>query len=144
MFEGLRKEHLGTDAADIALVYQAEFAAQDQDYERARSLWEKFLEEQSDHMLAAEVEVNLMSLDRAEGRGEQLVTEIKSLLDSPEANLPKDVLLYQLAITLEDLGRKDEAQEAYQQIVNDYPGSPYFGEARAQSGRLPLAPGSTP
>ena len=70
MFDEIRANHDGTDAADIAAVYRAELATREGDLAQARELWEGFLERQKDHMLAAEVQLNLMSLDRLEGRGE--------------------------------------------------------------------------
>lgn len=132
LFDEVRAEHDGTDAADIAKVYRAELATQEGDLALARELWEGFLERQKDHMLAAEVELNLMSLDRLEGRGDELITRLNTMLDLPEgASLPTDLLLNQLAITLEDAGRAEEAGQAYRRIIDEYPSSPYVVAARA-------------
>lgn len=134
LFGEIRSDYEGTDAADIAMVYQAELAARREDFAAARSLWQGFLERQKKHMLAAEVQLNLMSLDRTEGRGEELVARLNSMLESPERNgLPTDVLLNQLAITLEDVGRQDEARRVYRRIVDEFPDSPYVVRARARA-----------
>ncbi len=132
LFDEVRAEHDGTDAADISKVYRAELATREGDLALARELWEGFLERQKDHMLAAEVELNLMSLDRLEGRGDELITRLNTMLDLPEgASLPTDLLLNQLAITLEDAGRAEEAGQAYRRIIDEYPSSPYVVAARA-------------
>ncbi|TNF73112.1 MAG: tetratricopeptide repeat protein [Acidobacteria bacterium] len=134
MFDEIRANHDGTDAADIAAVYRAELATREGDLAQARELWEGFLERQKDHMLAAEVQLNLMSLDRLEGRGEELITRLNSMLDSPDRNsLPTDVLLNQLAITLEDSGREEEARRTYRRIIDEFPSSPYVTGARART-----------
>jgi tetratricopeptide (TPR) repeat protein len=134
MFDKVRADHAGTDAADIASVYRADVATREGDLALARELWEGFLQRQKDHMLAAEVQLNLMSLDRLEGRGDELITRLNSMLDSPEKNgLPTDVLLNQLAITLEDSGREEEAGRAYRRIIDEFPDSPYVAGARAQT-----------
>ncbi len=133
MFDEIRADHDGTDAADIAMVYRAELATRDGDLALARELWEGFLERQKDNMLAAEVELNLMSLDRLEGRGDELITRLNSMLDFPDRNsLPTDVLLNQLAITLEDSGQEEEARRAYRRIIEEFPSSPYVVGARAR------------
>jgi tetratricopeptide (TPR) repeat protein len=134
MFDEVRSDHDGTDAADIAMVYRAELATREGDLALARELWEKFLERQKDHMLVAEVHLNLMSLDRVEGRGDELITRLNSMLDSPDRkDLPTDVLLNQLAITLEDSGREEEARRAYRRIIDEFPTSPYVDGARARA-----------
>ncbi|MGB5814723.1 MAG: tetratricopeptide repeat protein [Thermoanaerobaculia bacterium] len=134
MFDQVRSDHAGTDAADIAKVYRAELATQGGELALARELWEEFLERQKDNMLAAEVQLNLMSLDRLEGRGDELIIRLNSMLDSPQRNsLPADVLLNQLAITLEDSGREEEARRAYRRIIDEFPTSPYVDGARARA-----------
>ena len=134
MFDEVRSDHGGTDAADIAMVYRAELATRGGDLALARELWEEFLERQKDNMLAAEVELNLMSLDRLEGLGDELIIRLNSMLDSPDRNsLPTDVLLNQLAITLEDSGREEEARRAYRRIIDEFPTSPYVDEARVRA-----------
>jgi hypothetical protein len=108
MFDKVRADHAGTDAADIASVYRADVATREGDLALARELWEGFLQRQKDHM--------------------------HSMLDSPEKNgLPTDVLLNQLAITLEDSGREEEAGRAYRRIIDEFPDSPYVAGARAQT-----------
>jgi tetratricopeptide (TPR) repeat protein len=134
LFAEILTDHAGTDAADIAMVYQAELATREEDFASARELWEEFLGRQKDHMLVAEVQLNLMSLDRIEGRSEELITRLNSMLDSPDGStLPTDVLLNQLAITLEETGQEEEARRTYRRIVDDFPTSPYVAGARSRT-----------
>jgi TolA-binding protein len=123
-----------SDAAAIAKAYLGELAARSGDLEGARQLWEEFLGSQENHMLASEVRLNLMSVDRVEGRGQELVTRIRAMLEVSETVLPKDVLLYQLALTQRQLGFETEARQTLQQILDEHPQSVYAAEARAESG----------
>lgn len=134
LLDAVRETYGSSDAAAIAGVYLGGMAAEEGDLASARLLWEEFLESSSDHMLAAEVRCNLMGLDRAEGRGEELVTRLRGMLSGANAGLPHDVLWYQLALTLEGLGRQAEANEAYRQIVEEFPQSAYAPEARVRAG----------
>ena len=100
----------------------------------ARAYWEEFLAKPSDNMLAVEIRVNLMALDRAEGRGDELVTRLRAMLSGDVEGMPADLLWYQLALTLEGLGRDGEALEAYQRIVEEYPRSAFAPVARERTG----------
>jgi len=133
-FDSLIDEYSGTRAADIASAYLGGLAAETGDLEAARAAWERYLESDSTSLLATEVEVNLMALDRAQGRGDELVTRLRARLSSGDSTLPPDLLLFQLALTLEDLGRTEEAVATYQRIIDDYSNSTYAAEARSRMG----------
>lgn len=125
LFTQLREEFAGTDAADIAGAYLGSLASADGDLEGAREHWERFLGRQSGHVLAGEIQLNLMSLDRALGRGTELVEELRDELTSPRRDLPEEVLLDQLARTLESLDRTDEALDIYERLIQDFPQSAF-------------------
>ena len=124
----------GSDAAAIAKAYLGELAARAGDLDGARQLWEEFLESQGNHMLASEVRLNLMSVDRAQGRGQELMTQIRAMLAEAETDLPKDVLLDQLALTQRELGLDAESRQTLQQLLDEYPQSVYAARARAELG----------
>ena len=127
-------EYGASDAADVARVYLAEIAAVQGETERARELWEDFLDDHPEHMLGAEVRLNLYALDRAEGRGEEVAAELAAMLEADDRPLPEDVILHELASTLESLGRAEEATGHYQRLVNEHPQSPYAVAARDKTG----------
>jgi len=134
LFEAVKNDFGGSDAAKIAAAYLGQIAAQTGDVESARAYWQDFVAKSPDHLLALEVRVNLMALDRATGRGDELVTELRAMLSGPDAGLPPDVLWYQLALTLEELDRQGEANEAFQRIVDEYPQSAFGPAARERTG----------
>jgi tetratricopeptide (TPR) repeat protein len=120
----------GAEAGDVAGLYLARIAAQEGQLDRARELWDDFVDGNGDHVLAGEARLNLFALDRKQGKGEELATRLRGMLEETEPPLPKDVLLNELAATQELLGRPQEAVETYQQIVDDYPQSPYRQDAQ--------------
>lgn len=134
LLQKVRDDFGSSDAAGIATAYLGQIAIENGDSQQARSLWEEFVDQASDNMLAAEVQVNLMALDRADGRGNELVTRLRAMLSGPDEGLPHDLLWYQLALTLESLDRDGEAKEAYQRIVEDFPRSAYSATARQRTG----------
>lgn len=126
----------GAEAASVAGLYLARIAADEEQLDRARELWTEFVDDNGDHVLAGEARLNLFALDRKEGKGEELATRLRGMLEESEPPLPKDVLLHELAATQEQLGRPQEAAETYQQIVDDYPQSPYLQDAQQKLSAL--------
>lgn len=125
LFEEVRDDYGSTDAADVAAVYLADIAAEEGQLDRARELWTGFLDEHDDHLLAGAVQLNLFALDRKQGKGEEVVTRLRGMLDQTEGPLPQDVVLHELGVTLEQLGRPQEALQQYQKILDEYPQSAY-------------------
>jgi TolA-binding protein len=143
LFEQIEREFGSSDAAAIASVYRAGLAARQGDYATARALWEEFVGQQENHALGAEVRLNLMALDRQQGRGEELAAEIRSMLESEPSPFPADVLLYELAKTLESLG-DSEAGEVYRRLAEEHPESSFAVEARNRSDLPASGLGSVP
>jgi len=123
----------GGAAGDVAGLYLADLALRDGDKAAARQHWQAFLDGHGDDMLAVAVRLNLIRLDREEGKGEEVVERLEAELAEPAPDLPQDVLLFELAKTLDTLGRGDEAKDYYQRILDDHPRSPYANEAREKT-----------
>lgn len=136
LFTEIRDDYGSVDAADVAGVYLGQIAAQEGDLKAARELWTDFVDDHRDHLLASEVQLNLMELDRQEGKAADVATRIRGLLEQSQPPLPQDVLYHELGKTLEQLGQTKEAVDAYQKIVDEFPRSPYQGEAMQRIGTL--------
>ena len=131
LFQALADDHGGTHPGRVAKVYLGEIAAEEGDFARARELWEEYLRAEPGSMLAAAVELNLLALDREQGQLEEVRAGLQRQLDETAARtLPEDLLLHELAQTLEALGLDTEAQATLQRLVDDHPRSPYAFEAR--------------
>lgn len=130
LFEEVRSEYGSTDAADLAGLYLAQIAAEEGQLDRARELWTGFVDDHGDNLLAGQARVNLIHLDRQQGKGEELATRLRSMLDQKEPELPKDVILFELATTQEELGRKDDALKSWRLLAEEYPESGYRSEAQ--------------
>jgi TolA-binding protein len=120
-------------AADVASLYLAEMDLRDGDTESARAAWQAFLDDHSGHALAISMRRNLIRLDRDHGKGEQIVEELRTELESETRSLPEDLLLYELAVTLEALDRGEEAKTYYQRILDDYSSSSFAATARQKT-----------
>jgi TolA-binding protein len=130
MLEDVRDTYHFTDASDVASIYIAELDAAAGKLDLARQLWSDFVKKHGDHVLAAQARIDLMELDRNQGKGQQVATQLREMLDQSDAPLPQDVILAQLATTLELLHRDQEAVQTYQRILDEFPQSPYRSSAQ--------------
>ena len=121
-FELLIQDYAGSSAAWAAHDHLAVLEAADGGFDEARSLWQRLAEGGPDE-LAAEAEMNLIYLDREEGRLDELADRLEGLVESGESHLPEAVLLFELAETLERLGRGEEARRIrrFEEVVPEKP-----------------------
>jgi len=138
--ELFREVPRSTDAGRVASAYLGRIALEEGDAETARTLWQELVDEGGDNILVTEAYLNLVALDRQEGRGEELVGSLEAMLDSPDAKVPGDALLFELAQTLEQLGREQEALDAYRRLVEEFSSSGYSQEAQQRLAALGVAP----
>jgi tetratricopeptide (TPR) repeat protein len=136
LFEQLEKDYPRTGAADVAKVYLGSLHLLDGDSAGARKLWNDFLDEHPRHMLAAAVRMSLMDLDRKEGKAEQVAQRLRADLEKDEKPLPEDVMLWELGQTLEQLGRRQEAHDAYQRVAEEFPDSAWASKAQQKAREL--------
>ncbi len=137
LFEALVKEHAGSTAGDVGNLYLAAIAIEQGQAEHARELWQAYLKSHRRDMLAASVQVDLLHLDRSQGKTDQVVAELRRLIDDTSRAVPLDTLLYELATTLTQQGKTEEARKAWQRLADEFPRSPHAAEAQRASGGAP-------
>jgi tetratricopeptide (TPR) repeat protein len=74
--------------------------------------------------------VAAIDAESAAGRSKEALEAAKRYLDSADAPLPKDVLVYTVAKLYEKTGQNVEAKGFYQRLVTDFPDSPLRAEAQ--------------
>lgn len=145
LLEKVRDGYGSTDAADVAALYLAQVAADEGRLDEARQGWQDFVDDHGDHMLAGEARLNLINLDRKQGKAQQVAKELEGMLEQNNAALPQDVVLFELAQTQEQLGRPQDAVTTYQRILDEFPQSPYGSEAQQKVSALdPSRAGAAP
>lgn len=143
-FEKLDGSYGGTGAGKVADLYLGHLALEDGDQEAAQAHWTKFVENSDDDLLAGEARLNLIRLARSEGHDDEVVTELETMLEATEPPLPKDVVLFELGVSYERLGRQDDALPIFERIVQEYPTSVYTSEAQQRVALLGGAAAPSP
>jgi TolA-binding protein len=136
LLERVRGDYRWSDAADVASLYLAEIDAATGKPAAARQLWSDFVKKHGDHVLAAQARIDVMELDRGQGKGQQVAQQLRQMLDRSDAPLPQDVILFQLATTLEQLNRDQEAAQTYQRLLDEFPQSAYHQTAQQKLAAL--------
>lgn len=131
-FEEVADEYGRSSSARIARSYVAVLVHENGDGERARDLWQQLAK--GDDILSAQAELNLLTVDRQEGRAAEAETRLLALLDSNDGILPQDVILYQLALTQELLGKSEESSESFRRLAQEHPQSVHAAEASRKIG----------
>jgi predicted negative regulator of RcsB-dependent stress response len=132
----VHRDYGSTDAGDVAGLYLAQIAADEGHLDEARKLWSDYADGHKGTMLGTEARLNLLNLDRKQGKGEAVVKELRSMLEKGDAPLPQDLILRELGATLEDLHRPQEAIQSYQRILDEFPTSTFRGEAQQKISAL--------
>lgn len=135
LLDAVRDQYGHTQAAAVAGVYLGRIAAGQGRTAEARKLWSDYADGNK-NSLAAMVRLDLIELDRQQGKGEELVGRLRPMLDDSDPPLPKDAVLYQLGLTYEQLQRRPEAVGVYRQILDEFPQSAYRQEAQQKLASL--------
>lgn len=131
----------GSQSGRLALVYLGRIALDEGDTETARQRWRTFVEAGDDTVLVSETHLNLIALERQEGRAEEVAQKLETMLDQPNPGLPRDALLFELGSTYEALGREQQALDSYRRLVEEFRSSMYVQEAQQ---RMAALGGATP
>lgn len=136
LLQKVHDDYGSTAAGGVAGLYLAQMAADAGKLDDARKLWSDFADDHKGTMLAAEARLNLLALDRKQGKGEEVVKQLRTMLEKGDAPLPQDVILHELGLTLEQLHRPQEAIQSYQRILDEFPQSPLRSDAQQKVAAL--------
>lgn len=133
LFEKLVADYGSTGPGSAAHLWLGERALVAGDADAARAHWRGVLAAEDAGAYAATARLDLIRLDRASGRGEELVGELQREIAQGGSALPADALLAELARTHEALGKTADARAAWRRLLDEHPTSPYAPDARRQA-----------
>ncbi len=136
-FDGVERKYPTLPAGIRARYYGALCRIELRDYDTAR----KTLKTMADRGPAGSLEavlarMALADIDRRTGAYDKAVEAYKTLAGDPASPLPRELALMNLATTLEDAKRPQEASASYKQLVEQFPSSVYAAEARRRAAYL--------
>jgi tetratricopeptide (TPR) repeat protein len=122
----------GRAAAVLLLGLDGAPAATGANLDAARS----FAKKESGTVAGGVAAMAAIDAEAAAGRSKEALESAKRYLESADAPLPKDVLVYTVAKLYEKTGQNVEAKGFYQRLVTDFPDSPLRTEAQQKLASL--------
>ena len=124
-------EHYGrTDQADMARLYLARIHFDRGETEAARDLLVGLAERHRDDAIGRLATLDLVHLRIAAGQATEVASELEAMVVGANPRLPRDVALYELGKLYVAEQKPDQAREYFQKLVDEFPESPYLGQAR--------------
>lgn len=133
-FSEVRSKYSLTAEARVARLYLARIAMDRNDKDAAiRELAELASKRSADPVVRMAM-LNLVRLRIEKGEGPQVVPDLEAMAAGKDPRLPRDVALWQLAQLREHDGKAEEASRLYRKLAEEFPDSPYRGDAAQRAG----------
>jgi TolA-binding protein len=80
--------------------------------------------------------LGLAEVQARNGQYEQAITGLKALAQRKDGPLPIDGILMQLGLAYRDAGRTADAQQTFNRLIDEFPDSPFNGDAKRERDAL--------
>jgi len=98
----------------------------------AAAAFQQVIEKAGDGFYGQVARLGLAEAQARAGQFDQAINAFKELAQRKDGPLPVDGILMQLGRTYLDAGKKADAQQTFNRIVEEYPESPFAGDARRE------------
>ncbi len=119
-----------TPQADEARVVLARILAEQGKTDEARQLLTKVAHKRNDSPMVRVATLDLIGLQVNSGQAAEVIPQLEAMVTGKDPRLPRDLALYQLAEVQAEEGNIAKAKEYLQKLMEDFPESPYAGQAR--------------
>jgi TolA-binding protein len=121
-----------TDAGVYARYEQGATLVALGDPKGAVAAYQQVIERAGDGFYGQMARLGLAEAHSRAGQFDQAINAFKDLAQRKDGPLPIDGILMQLGRTYLEAGKRAEAQQTFNRLVEEYPESPYAGEARKE------------
>lgn len=122
-------DHGRTDQADMARVYLARLMMDQSEIEEARGLLVEVSGRHSSDLVGSLAAMDLVRLREASGEVSEAAQELEGMVVGTDTRLPRDVALWELGEIFVRQNEPERALVYFQQLVDEFPESPYRGRA---------------
>jgi tetratricopeptide (TPR) repeat protein len=106
----------------------------------AIAAYQQVIKESGDNFYGQMARLGLAEAQVRAGQYDPAINTFKELAQRKDGPLPVDGILMQLGRTYLEAGKRADAQQIFNRLVEEYPESPYTGEARKEIETLKKAP----
>ena len=99
---------------------------------QAVAAYQQVIDKAGNRVYAQTARLGLAEAQAAQGQYEQAINTFKELAQRKEGPLPVDGILMQLGRTYLVAGKRADAQQTFNRLVEEFPDSPYTSDARRE------------
>lgn len=121
-----------TDAGVYARYQQAATALSLGDTKGAIAAYEEVIAKAGSGFYGQMARLGLAEAQARAGQYDQAITTFKDMAQRKDGPLPVDGILMQLGRTYLEAGKRADAQQTFNRLVEEYPESPFTGDARKE------------
>jgi predicted negative regulator of RcsB-dependent stress response len=98
----------------------------------AAAAYQQVIDGAGDRLYGQMARLGLAEAQAREGQYDSAIDTFKTLAERTDGPLPVDGILMQLGRTYLDAGKSTEAQQTFNRVVEEFPESPFSGDARRE------------
>jgi TolA-binding protein len=103
---------------------------------QAASAYQQVIDKAGDRIYGQMARLGLAESQTLQGQYDQAINTFKELAQHKDGPLPVDGILMQLGRTYLEAGKRADAQQTFGKLVQEYPDSPFVGDARKELDNL--------
>ena len=103
---------------------------------QAATAYQQVIERGGDGIYGQMARLGLAEAQARSGQFDQAINTYKELAQRKDGPLPTDGILMQMGRTYLDAGKRSDAQQIFNRLVEEYPESPFSGDARRELDNL--------
>jgi len=135
-FKAVADQYPSTDAGLFARYREAASQMALGNPKEAAAAYQQVIDRGGDSIYAQMSRLGLAEAHSRAGNYEQAISGYKELSERTDGPLPLDGILMQLGKTYLEAGKPSEAQQAFTRLVDEFPNSPFSGDARRELEQL--------
>ena len=99
---------------------------------QAAATYQQLIDKSGASIYGQSARLGLAGAQAAQGQYDQAINAFKELAQRKDGPLPVDGILMQLGRTYLDAGKRADAQQTFNRLVEEFPESPFSGDARRE------------
>ena len=103
---------------------------------QAATAYQQVIDKAGNAIYAQTARLGLAEAQAAQGQYNQAINTFKELAQRKDGPLPVDGILMQLGRTYLVAGKRSDAQQTFNRLVEEFPSSPYLADARKELDNL--------
>jgi TolA-binding protein len=138
-FKAAADAYPSTDAGIFARYMEAATSMALGNAADAARAYQQVIDRAGDGIYGQMARLGLAEAQARAGQYDQAINTFKELAQRKDGPLPIDGILMQLGRTYRDAGKRDDAQQTFNRLVEEFPQSPFAGDAKRELDSLKKA-----